>query len=348
MSAATSGSRNPAAAPSATTFLSQKLRRRPALNSTRRGSARNSRARRGAQLRERGVVVLVRARIDLADARGSLQRRAPLPAGGTRRDAHVRRPRFLERDRRASDAVARQPVLPALVFHAEHLADELAARSRVVDVQVGAQLAAVFELQLVEEAVLAARRANNLALETDDAGALGERAQVARRETGVEVQRVAQVLRDAQGVGREDEAVGERHREFVAEILELRLQAERLRLVPEVIERTSLDERAERPERPPERLPRRRPFREFRAQAVGRLRLVDEVVLVDAEVAQHLEHRRQRGLRETHGRGFGTVDHVDRALPASLRVSEAAASQPAVPPPTMAIRLILRSGSMSS
>ena len=66
-----------------------------------------------------------------------------------------------------------------------------------VDEQVGAQLAAVLELQLVEEAVFAARRANYLALEADHAGALGDAAQVTRRERRVHVQRITQVLRDA-------------------------------------------------------------------------------------------------------------------------------------------------------
>ncbi len=49
------------------------------------------------------------------------------------------------------------------------------ARTAAVDEQIGAQLAAVLELQLVDEAVLAARGANNLAREQDDAGALGDR-----------------------------------------------------------------------------------------------------------------------------------------------------------------------------
>ncbi len=39
------------------------------------------------------------------------------------------------------------------------------ARTAAVDEQVGAQLAAVLELQLVDEAILAARGTNNLALE---------------------------------------------------------------------------------------------------------------------------------------------------------------------------------------
>ena len=82
------------------------------------------------------------------------------------------------------------------------------ARTAAVDEQIGAQLSAVFELQFVDEAILAARGANNLAREQDHSGALGDRSQVTRHERGVDVQRITQMRRDAQRVRGEDEAVG--------------------------------------------------------------------------------------------------------------------------------------------
>src|SRR5687768_361636 len=81
-----------------------------------------------------------------------------------------------------------------------------------------------------------------------------------------------------------------------------------------MVERPALDERAEGTERPPERLSGRGPVAELRAEAVGRLGLVDEVVLVDAEETQQLEQRRNGRLGEPSGPGFGGVDDVDRAL----------------------------------
>ena len=87
---------------------------------------------------------------------------------------------------------------PVLVGRLEYLADELAARTAAIDEQISAQFAAVLELQLVDETVFTAGCANNLALEPDDAGALGERAQVARRECRIDVQRISQVRSHAE------------------------------------------------------------------------------------------------------------------------------------------------------
>jgi hypothetical protein len=131
-------------------------------------------------------------------ARVLLQRRAPLPARAARADADIRRTNGLGRSGDAHDAVAGQPFAPVFVPGAEFLADEFGARTRAIDEEVGAQLAAVLELQLFDESVFAQRRVGELALEADHAGALGERAQVTREQRGIDVQRVAQVLRDTE------------------------------------------------------------------------------------------------------------------------------------------------------
>ena len=199
----------------------------------------------GGQFLARGFFVLVRARPDLAGSGHRLQRHAPLPARGARVEAHARRARVFERGRSGQQPIAGQPLLPVLERRLENLADELGARAAGVDEQVGAQAAAVLELQLLEQPVFAARRTNYLALQADHAGALGDAAQVARRERAVQVQRVAHVLRHAQRVGGEDEAVGERHRGLEAEQLEPGFQAQGARLVPVVIERPALDQCAE-------------------------------------------------------------------------------------------------------
>ena len=136
-------------------------------------------------------------------AQSLLQRRAPLPARSACGDAHVGRTCIFEGGRRADDAIAGQPLLPVFIGRLEDLADELAARTTAVDEQIGAQLPAVFELQLVEEAILAARGTNNLARQQDDSGALGDGSQVTRHERDVDVQRITQMGRDAQRVGRE-------------------------------------------------------------------------------------------------------------------------------------------------
>ncbi len=160
------------------------------------------------QLGPRLVVTLESARIHVAMAQGLLQRRAPLPARSPRGDTHVGRSRIFECARSADHAIAGQPLLPVFIGRLEDLADELAARTTAVDEQIGAQFPAVFELQLVDEAILAARGTNNLAREQDHSGALGDGSQVARHEHGVDMQRITQMRRDAQRVRREDEAVG--------------------------------------------------------------------------------------------------------------------------------------------
>src|SRR6185312_803869 len=109
---------------------------------------------------------------NISEAQALLQRRAPDPAGVPRADALVRWPRLFERCGRTQDAVGGQPLPPAFPRHAGQLADELGACAGVVDVQVGAQLAAVLEFELVDEPVFPARRADQLFLEPDDAGAL--------------------------------------------------------------------------------------------------------------------------------------------------------------------------------
>src|SRR6185436_4992295 len=183
------------------------------------------------QLLARGGIVLEFAGVHLADAGHLLQRDAPLPAGTARADARVGWARVLERHRRGQHAIAGQPLLPVLERRLHDFADQLGTRPGAVDEEVGAQRAAVLELELVERAVLAARRTNYLALQADHAGALGDAAEVTRRQSRVQVQRVAQLLRDAERVGREDETAGERHGVFEAEQLGARLHAEGTRLV---------------------------------------------------------------------------------------------------------------------
>ncbi len=270
------------------------------------------------QFLARGFLVLVRAGPDLAGSGHRLQRHAPLPARGARVESHAGCARVSERGRRGQQPIAGQPLLPVLERRPENLADELGARAAGVDEQVGAQAAAVLELELLEQPVFAARRTNYLAVEADHAGALGDAAQVARRESAVQVQRVAHVLRHAQRVGGEDEAVGERHRGLEAEQLERGFQAQGARLVPVVIERPALDQCAEGAVWMPAGLARRRPVGETGAEAVGALGLVDEVVLIDAELAQQFEHGGLCGFRKAGARGFARVEDMDRALSAEL------------------------------
>ncbi len=81
--------------------------------------------------------------------------------------------------------------------------------------------------------------------------------------------------------------------------------------------------------------------------AVGRLRLLDELVLVDAEVAQQLEDDRQAWLpRGLPTAGPASRRHGWNTARRACALNMAAAVHPAVPPPTTAIRLILRSGSI--
>ena len=84
-----------------------------------------------------------------------------------------------------------------------------------------------------------------------------------------------------------------------------------LRLVPEVIERPALDQRAQRAEGMPETLARRRPVDVAGAEAVSGLRLVDEVVLVDAEETQQLEDGGLRRFGLARKYGLGRLDDVN-------------------------------------
>jgi hypothetical protein len=174
----------------------------------------------------------------------------------------------------------------------------------------------------VDRAVFAPRRADDLARERDGAGAFRDISQVPHRERAVDVQPVTQVGGDAERVRREDEAIGQRHRDLCAEELDRGRHPLRPRLVPVVIERPPLDERAERAVRSPERPARGGPIGEAGPERVGRLRLVDEVVLVDAEEAQQVEKRRQRRLRFARRYGFGRIDDVDGTLAAELAAED--------------------------
>ena len=78
-----------------------------------------------------------------------------------------------------------------------------------------------------------------------------------------------------------------------------------------MIERPALDERAQRAVRVPETLARGRPVVEARGQAVGSLRLVDEVVLVDSEILQQFEDGGLRGLGESRGHRLGRLDDMN-------------------------------------
>ncbi len=137
-------------------------------------------------------------------------------------------------------------------------------------------------------------------------------AQVTRHERGVDVQRITQMWRDAQRVGREDEAVGHRQRHFLAEQFDPRLETERLRLVPEVVERPALDQRAEARRTDARNSgPVAAQSMKRGSQAVGGLRLVDEVVLVDAEETQQLEDGGLRRFGVARKHGFGRLDDVN-------------------------------------
>src|SRR5216117_2647796 len=81
-----------------------------------------------------------------------------------------------------------------------------------------------------------------------------------------------------------------------------------------MIERAPLDQRTERAEWMPEGAARLRPIAELRAEAVGGLGLVDEIVLIDAEESQELEHGRLRRLCLSRNDGFGSFDDVYRTM----------------------------------
>ena len=102
-----------------------------------------------------------------------------------------------------------------------------------------------------------------------------------------------------------------RQSHFLAEQFDFRLEPERLRLMPEVVERPALDQRAEGAEGMPEILARFRPVDELGSQAVRGLRLVDEVVLVCAEETQQIEDGGLCRLGAARNHGFGRLDHVN-------------------------------------
>ncbi len=227
------------------------------------------RLHRGQQILARFIVNLMRAAVHLPHADGTLQRHAPLPAGGTAGELHVRLSHFSHGAGRTQGSVARQPSRPFLETRAEEFADELCAGAGAIDEQVGAQLPAILELKFVDAAVLRARRANYLAIEADHPGTFGGGTKETGHQRGIHVEREAQVRRHTQRIAGEYEAVRQRQRDFLAEHLEPGLQAQHASLVPEVIERAPFDECAERAEAVPEGFSDRGEIDHAPSEAVG-------------------------------------------------------------------------------
>ena len=107
------------------------------------------------------------------------------------------------------------------------------------------------------------------------------------------------------------------------------------------MERPQVDHAAEGAERMPVGLPDPPPVRELDAELVGCLRVADEISLVDVEETQQIDDGRDGGLAHAHRADVRRLDHRDHVpVPGSARARMLAAIQPAVPPPTIAMRLI--------
>jgi hypothetical protein len=81
-----------------------------------------------------------------------------------------------------------------------------------------------------------------------------------------------------------------------AVIVEPRRQSVGLSFLPGVKKRSQIDHRSERPKGVPVGMTRMRPVGELDSQLVGRLRVFDEVALVDIEQSQQIDDGRNGGF----------------------------------------------------
>ena len=340
-----SGSRNPEASPSATQLPIPELAATPGHEADHaRLGQRRCVLGIAEQVPQRFLVADVLARVNVPGADTVLQRNAPVPSRRARGRHRVWRARSLVRHLHGHRAIVRQIVAPILVAGLQRAFDEHAAKTGAIDVQIGLQAVSLLEDDLIDETIGALRDAHDRAFQAHDTGLLGVGAEVSRHEAGVEMQCVLERRSNALRVAWKDELVRLGHRNLETEMTEIDVQRLRARLVPEVIERQPIDEHAEGAEGVPEAMADVEPVDEADRKLDGRLRMPHEIRQVDPDEPEKVDDARDRRFAHADGRDVRRLDQLDRAACVPLCCASAlAAIQPAVPPPTMAMRLMRRS-----
>ena len=265
---------------------------------------------------DRFVVAHVAAAKDVAVADAMLQRYAPLPAGIAGGRAGIGTEGIHPLARHGNRPVARQPVRPVFVVHAERLSDQQAPETGAIDEKLAGHALAVFQRQRFDEtAVGVPFHVRDFPLDAGHAQLFAEFPEIERVQGRVEVVGVDDALQRTSGQ-LVDEAEAIRQGGGLVD-----------RIVPEpagvafadgaqpILVKIALAQTApDLAESVHVAIAGAAPVAELYAQLEGALRPAQEIVFVQAEHPVEIANGRNRGLAHSHRAdllGFHEAD-IDR------------------------------------
>src|SRR5579871_1473303 len=274
------------------------------------GDANRTRERLTVDVREEQVfglaIALERASIDVPVANAVLQRNAPLPTG---LPCHHRRVGGWRRGVRAlydDGAVTREPVVPRLVPGLKCLLDEDPAKTGAIDEQIAGNRLAAIKRDRTNESVFRSKvDMADFALDALYATGLGKTPKVARKERRIEMKRIGDLVQGrVRGVHGSGELALRGGHGLDRILFERRRLAVEKRLQPAGGKRHRSEPRSGRSEGMKVEAAGMRPVPIGDPQFECRPDLANEFVFVDAELADEIRDRRDRGLAHPDGGDF--------------------------------------------
>ncbi len=220
---------------------------------------------------------------------------------------------------------------PILIAGAQRLLDQHAAKAAAVDEQVGLEGLAALQRYRLDEAVLGPERgAADLAFDALHAARFRKAAQIAGEQRGVEVQRIGDLVQGGVGLMHgTGEAPLERGRGLDRIVFEGPGFAGQIHLQPVGREGDRTHARAGGPERMEVEVPRPGPVTVADPQLEGALDLMDQGVLVHAELADEFQDRRQGGLAHADWADPVGLDQADADVHPTQRLDQTGRGHPA-------------------
>ena len=233
-----------------------------------------------------------------------LQRNVPAPAGLVRDRARVRYRRADRFCLHCDRTIAGQPVVPVFVTGVQGLFDQQAAEAGAVDEQVAFHDLPILQHQRFDgPALRVLPDLMNLAFDAFQSVALGDTAQEARIQAGIEMVGVVDLWLRLQR-----KLIAARSDGFQTEIAQFRLHAATQAVEPEMMERTDQGALSGDAERMDVAFARPVPVLEGNGELEGAGDRAQELLLVDLQEAVERADRRYRGFADADGADLLRLD----------------------------------------